>query len=211
MKYLKVFLILVFFTCSAFAQSTYRLATEQEKTSFNAKLAKSMPSFTTMTCSFSQSKMISALGETVQSEGCVYFKKQDRLCWQYLKPYAYKFVINGDKIKIENGKNVTITEITANKKFAAIKKTMMAVMNGKSSQLTDFNQSVSVNDKYILISLTPKTKEMMNLMSGVKLYFEKNRAIIDKIQFVEKSGDTTTIQLKNKQVNVPIKDEVFTL
>lgn len=209
MKQISIVLIFLFLMSGAFAQTDFRKATEQEKLSFTEKLSKSTSAFNTLTSNFIQNKTISILDETVQSEGRVYFKKQDQLCWQYLKPYSYKFVINGDKILVENGKDRNIMDANSNKLFGEIKKMILSTMNGKSDQLKDFEQSYLINNQFILISLLAKSKEMKSMMREVKLYFEKSSCIIDKIEIVEESGDATTIQLKDKQINTTIKDEIF--
>lgn len=210
LRHISVAVVLLFVIQEAYAQTDFREATAQEIQTFNGNLAKSNTLFNTMTANFLQSKTISILDETVQSEGHVFFRNKDQLCWEYVKPYSYKFVINGDKILIDNGKDQNIMDSNSNKLFGEIKKMILSTMNGKSDRLKGFDQTFFINNQFMLISLTAKSKEMRSLMSGVKLYFDKNSCVIDKIEILEESGDNTTIQLKDKQINTPIKDEIFT-
>jgi outer membrane lipoprotein-sorting protein len=50
---------------------------------------------------------------------------------------------------------------------------------------------------------------MKELFSSVQLYVGKTDNRIRSVELVEKSGDKTTITLKNVQVNMAISDDIF--
>jgi outer membrane lipoprotein-sorting protein len=48
-----------------------------------------------------------------------------------------------------------------------------------------------------------------DLFASIQLHIGKTDSRINIVELVEKSGDKTTIQLKNVQINPAINDEIF--
>ena len=56
----------------------------------------------TMNCVFVQTKQMSMLNEVMKSRGEMWFESPSKLRWEYISPYSYMFIFNGDKVKIRS-------------------------------------------------------------------------------------------------------------
>ena len=63
-----------------------RLTSEQEK-QVMAKMDQSSKALHSLQCDFIQTKRMKILSKEMQSKGVLYFKKPDKIRWQYTTPY----------------------------------------------------------------------------------------------------------------------------
>ena len=49
------------------------------------------------------------------------------------------------------------------------------------------------------------------MFQKIVLHFNRQHAIVSKVELVEKRGDCTVIEMKNVKVNSPINAKVFTI
>ena len=61
----------------------------------------------------------------------------------------------------------------------------------------------------LLFEDAPKTKEILNLIKQIDLYFPLNETTVSQVKLNEPSGDYTKIIFKNKLLNAKIDDSVF--
>ena len=78
-----------------------KLTAEQQK-QIVEKIDKASSAMKTMQCDFTQTKRMKMLSKDMQSKGVMYFKRPDKLRWQYTSPYDYTFIMNGDKVQIKS-------------------------------------------------------------------------------------------------------------
>ena len=77
---------------------------EAQSNEIIASLTETASSMQTMQCRFVQSKTMAMLAEPSVAEGKMYFASPDRLRWEYVKPYAFALVVNGERIvKVTDG------------------------------------------------------------------------------------------------------------
>jgi outer membrane lipoprotein carrier protein len=179
---------------------------------FKTKIEKAAASLTSLQCSFTQKKIISVLSESVISKGQLLYKDGNKLCWQYSSPYYYLFAINGEKVYIKNEKTLSQFDTKSNTLFKEISLLLINSISG--SALIDpkkFDFSFYENATLLKVRLTPKNKTLKSLMNTIALYFEKTTYLVQKIEMIEPSGDTTTIVFSDVKLNQPISDENFVL
>ncbi|MDR1813744.1 MAG: outer membrane lipoprotein carrier protein LolA, partial [Tannerella sp.] len=70
-----------------FASAQYRSATEAEKNAIVEGMKKAAEGMNSLQCDFVQVKELSFMDDKVTSEGKMFFKKPDRIRWEYVKPY----------------------------------------------------------------------------------------------------------------------------
>ena len=104
-------------SCYMYGQT--KLTSEQQKQVIE-KMDKSAAAMTSMQCDFSQSKNMKLLSKEMKSEGVMYFKKPDKLRWQYTSPYDYTFILNGDQVRIKSQKSTKNIDVQGNKMFRQI-------------------------------------------------------------------------------------------
>ena len=100
----KLWLSVLFVAMSLFAAAQTQLS-ESQSQEIMASLTEAASSMQTMQCRFVQSKTMAMLAEPSVSEGKMYFSSPDRLRWEYLIPYPFALVVNGERIvKVTDGK-----------------------------------------------------------------------------------------------------------
>jgi outer membrane lipoprotein carrier protein len=202
---------IILFLGSVLAQDAAFLPiAENEIPSFIAKIEKSSASLTSLQCSFIQQKNITLLAESVVSKGTLLYKKENMLCWEYLSPYYYLFVLNGDKVYIKNDKSISQFNTKSNALFKEISLLLVSSISGAG--LIDpkkFNAVFYESKPLVQVRLTPKNKTLKSFLSTIILYFEKEKYLVHSIEMIEPSGDTNTIVFSEAKLNQPINDEKF--
>jgi outer membrane lipoprotein-sorting protein len=59
------------------------------------------------------------------------------------------------------------------------------------------------------VILVPKQKEMKEMFNKIHLCFNKTDYTVNSVEIEELNGDTTLIEMKNKQINKGLSDAVF--
>lgn len=210
---LKILSLLVFISLfdSAPAQNEdFKKVAETDIPSYKAKIEKTAASLTSLQCNFSQKKTLSVLSESVISKGKLLYKNGNKLSWEYSSPYFYLFTINGEKVYIKNDKTTSQFDTKSNAVFKEISILLLSSIGG--SALIDQKKFdvVYYEDATLLkVQLTPKLKAVKSILNIISLYFEKKSYLVQRIEMIEPSGDTTTIAFSEVKLNQPISDESF--
>ncbi len=163
----------------------------------------------TMECSFIQYKTISVLAETAKSEGKMYYRKADRMRWEYTRPEAYYFVINGGKSVVK--KNGETDRGGSARIFGEISKMILACISGQRLVDEDkFIPEYTMSGDLFRISLTPRNHRMQQMINALVMEFGMKEHAIRSVE-MKQGEDLTRIEFKNKKVNGAIADELFKL
>ena len=211
MKKLSLFLVCMFGAIAAmFAQSDYKSATEEQQKEMTQKITKATEQLKTLQCDFVQKKAISILADEIISEGRMSFKQPDKLRWEYTKPYQYEFVMNGDKVMINSGTTKNVIEVNSSKMFREISKIIVSGINGAGIfDKSKFTAQFMVGAKDDMAILIPKQKEIKQLFNKIQIRFNKSDYTVNSVEIEELNEDTTFIEMKNKQFNKGLGDEMF--
>ncbi len=209
MKYYSVLFFL--FVLSDFAWSqTLIPATEAQKKDIFSQITRVAASTNSLQCHFIQNKKISVLSETITSEGIMYFKKENNLRWQYNKPYSFIFILSGGKVLVKNDSRVDKFDVNSNKMFREISEIMIGGVRGDLlSNDKKFTAQYFVGNKTVMVKLTPKNKELKQIMNTINLTFSKTDWLVQSIEMIEQGGDNTLITFTEKNVNKTISDDLF--
>jgi len=201
----------ILFCVSASAQDfSFKPASISERSAYTASISKASSSLTSLQCSFTQTKQIAILSESVVSKGRLLYKKENKLSWEYLSPYPYLFTLNGDKVTIKNDKSTKQFDTRSNALFKEI--SLLLVNSVSGIELIDakkFDVSFFQNAKLVQVRLTPKNKTLKSMLTTISLNFDKTTYMVQTIVLTEAMGDTTTIVFSDKKINQPIDDEKF--
>lgn len=190
-------------TVSAQAVSEAKIRQQIEAAAANMK---------TMQCDFVQTKFISMLNDKMVSRGKMYYQQSDKLRWEYTSPYAYTFVLNGSRVLISKGNRNDIINVNQSKFFKEIARIMMNSVVGKAlNDKRDFKVSLSSSSTEYVATLYPQQKQMQQMFQKIILHFNRQRAMVAKVELIEKRGDCTVIEMMNVKVNSPINAKVFTV
>jgi outer membrane lipoprotein-sorting protein len=160
---------------------------------------------------FVQEKTLIALTEKITSEGKFWFKRSNKVRIEYIKPFTYLMVMNGDKVLLRDGTKENRVNTKSNKLFQQVNRIMVDCMEGTIMDSKDFSVKVFENDKSYLLELTPSAKALKSFFETVVLVVEKKDYTVRSIDMNEPGGDKTTLLFKDKKLNGQLADAVFTL
>lgn len=191
------------FISSAYSQN---MSDAQIRTKINQAASQ----LQTLQCDFVQTKHLKMLNDKLVSHGKMYYKKSDKLRWEYTTPYHYIFILNGSRVLLKNEKRNDIIDVNQNKVFKEIARLMMNSVVGKSlSDSRDFSSKISSSNSELIATLTPMRKDLKQMFKQISLYFSQSTSLVYKVILVEKNGDKTVIELKNPKKNEPVNTNVF--
>lgn len=191
------------------AWSQTKLSAEQSKQIIE-KVDKAASSVTEMQCEFTQTKTMKLLSKEMQSKGIMYFKKPNKLRWQYTSPYDYTFILNGDKVQIKSTKSTKNIDVQGNKIFRQITNIILnSITGGTLKSSSDFTVEVYKSDKNYFARLFPKKKELKQLYEYIEIHFNPALTIVSSVKMAEKTGDVTVVRLINTKIGVPVDEKMF--
>ena len=165
---------------------------------------------TAMQCQFTQTKSMKLLSREMKSEGVMYFKKPDKLRWQYTSPYDYTFILNGDKVRIKSTKSTQDINVQGNKMFRQITSIILNSITGDGLKSTsDFGVEMYKSDKGYFAKLYPKKKEVKQIYNVIEIHFDTALTMVNMVKMEEKTGDVTLVRLNNIKTNAPVNETLF--
>lgn len=205
----RLWLSILFVAMGLFASAQTQLS-ESQSQEIMASLTEAASSMQTMQCRFVQSKNMAMLTEPSVSEGKMYFSSPDRLRWEYLTPYPFALVVNGEKIvKVTDGK-AEVLDGNSGRMYQGITNMIMGSASGKKLFDTSTFDVVLYDDGACWkAEMTPKRRDMKRMFSQLVFHFDKKSQVIDHVEFVEPSGDKTIIQFEEIRLNEKIEEERF--
>ncbi len=200
--------VLSFYCFSSFSQSSYKAI--EDISLFKSNLAEMSRKTNTIKSDFIQEKNLSFLSEKIISKGLFYFKKENKIRWQYTEPFDYLIIINDDKIFIKDEDKESKYDMGSNKIFNEINKIITGCVQGEIlNNDKDYKIEYYENDNFYYVKLTPYSDKMKEFLSNIDIYFDKKDLSVSKLEMIELSGDYTKIEFLNKKLNEEIPDKTF--
>ena len=163
-----------------------------------------------MQCRFVQEKTSSMLAEPSVSEGVMYFVAPDKMRWEYVKPYAFALVVNGDRIvKVTDGKAEAL-DAKSGRMYQGMVGLIMGSATGKKLfDTTVFDIALYDDDSFWRADMTPKRRDMKRMFSQLVFHFDKKTNGISQVEFISSGGDVTSIRFEEMRLNEKVDDKVF--
>jgi outer membrane lipoprotein-sorting protein len=180
-----------------------------DATAFRKEYAAAAEKIQTIKAEFKQEKNMAMLEEKIHSSGHFFFKKTNKVRMEYVQPFKYLMVINGDKILIRDQQKTSTYSGGDNKLFRTINKIILDCVQGKILDNKDFSSQVFESEKQYSLDLKPHNKDLKKLFATIRLHIKKSDFSIDKMEMIEPMGDNTVLSFFNKELNGTVKDEVF--
>lgn len=205
----RLWLFVLFVALGLFATAQTPLS-EAQSNEIMASLTKTASSMQTMQCRFVQSKTMSMLAEPSVSEGKMYFASPDRLRWEYMTPYAFALVVNGERIvKITDGQAEAL-DGNSGRMYQGITSMIMGSASGKKLfDATTFDIVLYDDGACWKAEMTPKRRDMKRMFSQLVFHFDKKTQVIDHVEFLDPKGDNTVIRFEEIRLNEKIGEEQF--
>jgi len=201
-------LLLAVFTHSLSAQPDGYSVLE-DTTSFKQQFDRISKSTLNIQSDFTQEKSLSVLNEKIITSGRFFFKAPDKLRWEYVDPFEYLIVLNGNSVVIKDGEHISKYDMQANKLFREINSLMIELVQGKVLNNEKYKVRYFANERFFLLDLIPNGEQMKAFLSNIHISLIKDDYSVADIKMIEPSGDYTGIAFSNRKLNQPIPDETF--
>ena len=178
---------------------------------FKSNFSIATQKVSTIKSDFTQEKELSLLADKISSKGKFWFKKNNQVRMEYTSPYQYLMVINKDRVFVKDRLKESKINTRSNKMFQQINRVMIDCMQGTVFSNPDFSTRLFENKSAVLIEMTPLTKGLKEMFSHIILVVEKKDFSVVSIRMNEASGDNTTIRFINKEQNVQLPDNLFSV
>ncbi len=175
------------------------------------KLESASTRINTIISDFTQEKHLAFLKNVIISKGKFWFQKENLLRWEYITPFKYLIVSNGEKFIIKDGSSVKEYDIKSNKIFQEINDIIISSVRGNLLEKKKFTFKVFENSDSYLVKMTPTGPEMHKVLKRIELYFNKSDGNIYKVKMVEGKDDYTIISFENKKINDAIPSNIFSV
>lgn len=183
----------------------------QDLVTFKKKFSVESARVITITSDFVQEKTLSALTEKITSTGKFWFKRNNRVRIEYLKPFSYLMIMNADKIHVRDNQKENTINVKSNKVFQQVNRIMIDCVQGTILESKDFSTKVFENEKLYLLEMTPSSKNLRDFFQTILLKVDKRDYSVNVIEMNEPGGDQTIISFQNKKLNEQVADAVFAL
>jgi len=180
-------------------------------TGFKKIFAVESAKVVSITSDFTQEKTLTALTEKITSSGKFWFKRNNRVRIEYLKPFVYLMIMDGDKMLVRDNEKENKINVKSNKLFQQVNRIMIDCVQGTILDSKDFTTKVFEDDKVFLLEMTPVSKALREFFQTIVLRVDKHDYSVKSIEMNEPEGDKTIISFKNKRLNEQVADAVFAL
>lgn len=177
---------------------------------FKKKFAEASQKLTSIESSFVQEKHLTMMEETIRTKGKFYFKKENKLRWEYTEPFRYLFILNNGKIFIKDESRQNSFDVSSNKMFSEINSILIGSVQGTLLNDTkNFSSSFSETTTTWIARLKPRSGKLTSYLSEIVITFDKTDCSVVRLEMIEPSGDFTIIDFNAKKLNTLSTDEKF--
>ena len=181
-----------------------RVAEFKNKFSNEAKTIQSIKS------NFIQEKHLSVLEETILSEGHFWFKRENKVRIEYVKPFRYLLLMNGDQIVVRDENKENRMNTKSNKLFQQVNHVIVDCVQGTILENKSFSNRLFQNDTMELLEITPLSQALKDFFETIIVMVDKKNNSVSTIDLREPGGDHTLLRFTAKELNTKLNDEIFT-
>lgn len=183
---------------------------KSEIQTFKENVKASAKSITTIKSDFTQYKHLDILSNDIETNGHMVFKSPNLVKWQYTKPFSYSVIFKEDQLLINDDGIKSNVDIGSSKLFKNLNELIISSIKGDMFIESDFNISYLKSNTYYKATFIPKEKAILNYIAQFELLFDKTNAQVFEVKMIEPSQDYTRIVFKNRVLNTPVSNAVFT-
>ena len=177
---------------------------------FLEDLNRKSTSVESICCDFIQTKHNSMLAQDARSEGVFYFKRPSRLALLYTGHNHDRIVMGEIDFMVVAGGTAHTVKIASNPLYQQMQEVFSACFSGDVKALSsgDEFRCQQLNGQYE-VRITPSSKRARRYIAELVLVFSKKDMLLDELRIIERSGDYTSYQFRNRKTNQKIENSVF--
>lgn len=176
-----------------------------------AFLAKNAAQTNSISSDFLQEKQMKMLEGKVVSKGKFFYKKEDKVRIEYQQPFQYLLVMNRGSISVKDEGKTNKINTRNSKTMQSINHVMIDCMKGTVFNNKDFSVKAYESNQQYLLVLNPVDAGMKKMFSNIKVYLDKQNAVVTQLMMQENSGDFTLMKFSNIKTNAPVSDQLFNI
>jgi outer membrane lipoprotein-sorting protein len=157
---------------------------------------------------FKSERFVQISKKPLISRGNLYFKRPNKLKWEYINPIRHSFVFDGSKTFIEqyDDKGVkTLKDISKQREAKAAEYLNMFV-GMDASKIGQYYDIKAQNDGVLLY---PKDNSSNQIIEYIQISFSKKIAAVSAVEIFYKNGDKTVISFTDIILNQNFADDIF--
>jgi outer membrane lipoprotein-sorting protein len=192
-------------------QAQTRAEEQGNTTGIFAKIAGSASQVQTLSCDFIQEKHLSMLNNVPTSKGRFFYKREDKLRWEFNYPTASGFAVNGEKaIRWKDDTERTQTfqvqqvpfiKVFTDQVFAWAKADFKKIERRYRIQI--------IGDEPADLKLFPKSSQEKKYLDHIRIVFALDASHVQMVEVHEPDGDFTLIRFLKMTINRPLPDSLF--
>lgn len=164
-----------------------------------------------ITSDFVQEKKMEYLDEVIVSKGKFWYKRDNKLRWQYNDPYEYVIAIKDGKFSIKDNGQVSVFDVNSNKAFKELNDLIINIAQGNLTKDNRFDVEAFEDKTTYLLKLTPKDANMKKFIKQTDVFLLKADLAVSKVVMHESESDLTVISFINRKLNDEVSDTVFNI
>ncbi|WP_251808616.1 outer membrane lipoprotein carrier protein LolA [Arenibacter sp. H213] len=177
--------------------------------SFKSLVTRTSEATNTIQSEFVQYKHMDFLTNDIITEGSMAFKTPNKVKWEYTKPFKYSVIFMEDQLLINDGGTKSNVDLGNSTLFKKLNQLIVNSVKGNLFNDADFKTSYFHDMDYNKVVFTPKDEKIKKYIASFILIFDKDQGYVKEVKMVEPSNDFTRIVFKNRMINKPLADEVF--
>jgi len=179
---------------------------------FMAALGKRASDFRTLKTDFTQEKRMAMFKEKMVMKGRIYLQKPSKIAWHVDSPIRYSVLITDKLIRQWDEDTDKVQEISLSKNpiFQNVLGQMNVWFSGDYGAMLDSNTIRVVKHEPLVIEFVPKESNMSRkVIKSITVTFRADQKYLQQIRIQEISGDVTTINFSNTQLNPSLNNSNF--
>lgn len=163
----------------------------------------------TIKSDFVQYKHLDFLSNDIKTEGKLAYKSPNLVKWEYTNPYKYSVIFKNNSLLInDDGKKNTVN-IGSSKLFEKMNVLIVKSIRGDMFDDTEFDISYHKSKSSYIVNFLLKDVDFNKIIKKFVLYFDVKTYDVTQVKMIEPSNDYTKIVFKNRKLNIPLNNAIF--
>lgn len=199
--------VLLLISLHSFGQE--RVLSADEIKELKVKVKEKSETTQTIKSDFVQYKHLDFLSNDIKTEGKLAYKSPNLVKWEYTNPYKYSVVFKNNSLLInDDGKKNTVN-IGSSKLFEKMNVLIVKSIRGDMFDDAEFDISYHKSKSSYIVKFLLKDVNFKKVIKQFVLHFDVKSYDVTQVKMIEPSNDYTKIVFKNRKLNIPLSDAIF--
>lgn len=167
-------------------------------------------SITSIRTEFSQKKELKILRNPLVSEGRFFFRAPGDFRWEYTSPIESILVAEGGDVEryVKRGTSWVQETDPGLEAMGQVLQNMSGWLTGDFASSPHFRAELDAGQP-VRVILLPREGSVSSFIERVILTLSPRPGVLDSVEIVESPGNSTLIEFRNTEINVPLGNDLF--